>query len=42
MIVEAHVPELKTKDYVIFQYDCSIMKAFDMIQSKARLIVLLD
>ncbi|MEH2169893.1 MAG: hypothetical protein V7K41_25230 [Nostoc sp.] len=41
-IVEAHALELKTKYYVLFQDDCSIMAAFDMIQSKARLIVLLD
>lgn len=42
MLVEAHALELKTKDYVIFQDDCSIMEAFNMIQNKARLIVLLD
>ncbi|WP_375476136.1 hypothetical protein [uncultured Nostoc sp.] len=41
-IVEAHALELKTKYYVIFQDDCSIMEAFNMIRSKARLIVLLD
>lgn len=37
MIVEAHALKLKTKYYVIFQYSCSIMTAFDMIGSKARL-----
>ncbi|MEH2280923.1 MAG: hypothetical protein V7K90_06205 [Nostoc sp.] len=41
MTVKAHVLELETKYYTIFQDGCSIIAAFDMILSKARSIFLL-